>query len=411
MPKSRHRGAGITSRPRLREGDLRPANPLWRGGFHERSGRADGRHRGLGVGHGPQARRARAGQPRALQGRRAHRRGPHDRAGGAPPPPPARALPDRVPGRAVGSRPRRGRGARARALRGARGADRDEARQPHPRPARRPNPHPRRAHRGDADRVAAGPRAGGHGHVRARLGLRPGDAPLPLRPGNRAGRRARGHREAAVRRAAVRPLRRSGARARRHPRPPHARGGQAMSPPPPVNTDALVLQPTGDPLTVPVPSALESLRARGRLRTTLALLGPAFVAAIAYVDPGNFATNIAGGAKYGYLLLWVILGANLMAMLIQYLSAKAGIATGHNLAELCREHFPRPVAWGLWVQAEIIAMATDLAEFVGAAIALNLLFGVPPFLAGLMTAVVAFAILALQRRGHRRFETAIAGLL
>ena len=125
-----------------------------------------------------------------------------------------------------------------------------------------------------------------------------------------------------------------------------------MSPPPPPNTDAIAL---------PAPSALERLRARGRTRTTLTLLGPAFVAAIAYVDPGNFATNIAGGAKYGYLLLWVILAANLMAMLIQTLSAKVGIATGKNLPELCRERFPRPVSWSLWVQAELIAMATDLA--------------------------------------------------
>jgi manganese transport protein len=143
----------------------------------------------------------------------------------------------------------------------------------------------------------------------------------------------------------------------------------------------------------------------------LPLLGPAFVACIAYVDPGNFATNIAGGAKYGYLLLWVILAANLMGMLIQNLSAKIGIATGRNLPELCREHFPRSVSFGLWVQAELIAMSTDLAEFVGAAIALNLLFGVPLFTAGLMTAVVAFAVLALQSRGHRRFEVAIAGFL
>jgi manganese transport protein len=159
------------------------------------------------------------------------------------------------------------------------------------------------------------------------------------------------------------------------------------------------------------PSQLERLRQRGRLRHGAALLGPAFVAAVAYVDPGNFATNIAGGAKYGYLLLWVILAANLMAMLIQYLSAKIGVVTGRNLAELCREHFPRPVAIGLWVQAELIAMATDLAEFVGAAIALNLLFGVPLFPAGLITGVVAFAILGLQARGYRRFETTIAGLL
>src|SRR5204863_9769305 len=130
-----------------------------------------------------------------------------------------------------------------------------------------------------------------------------------------------------------------------------------------------------------------------------------------YVDPGNFATNIAGGSKYGYLLLWVLLAANMMAMLIQNLSAKIGIATGHNLPELCREHFPRPVTYGLWVQAELIAMATDLAEFVGAAIALNLLFGVPLFVAGVMTAVVAFGVLALQTHGYRRFELAIVGLL
>jgi manganese transport protein len=141
------------------------------------------------------------------------------------------------------------------------------------------------------------------------------------------------------------------------------------------------------------------------------MLGPAFVAAVAYIDPGNFATNIAGGAKYGFLLVWVIIAANLMAMLVQYLSAKVGVATGRSLPELCRDAFPRPVTWGLWVQAEIIAIATDLAEFVGAAIALNLLFGVPPFAAGLMTAVVAFGILALQTRGYRRFELAIAALL
>jgi len=176
---------------------------------------------------------------------------------------------------------------------------------------------------------------------------------------------------------------------------------------------------TGEALALPLPAAagpsdLEQLRGRGRLRTTLAVLGPAFVACVAYVDPGNFATNIAGGAKYGYLLLWVLLAANLMAMLIQNLSAKIGIATGRNLPELCREHFRRPVTWGLWVQAELIAMATDLAEFVGAAIALNLLFGVPLFSAGVITAIVAFAILALQgasRRQYRRFELTIAGML
>jgi len=159
------------------------------------------------------------------------------------------------------------------------------------------------------------------------------------------------------------------------------------------------------------PSDLQRLRDRPGLRGILPMLGPAFVAAIAYVDPGNFATNIAGGSKYGYLLLWVVLAANLMAMLIQFLSAKVGTATGSNLAELCREPFPGRVSVGLWIQAELIAMATDLAEFVGAAIALNLLFGVPLLPAGLLTAVVAFGILGLQTRGHRRFEVGVAGLL
>lgn len=158
-------------------------------------------------------------------------------------------------------------------------------------------------------------------------------------------------------------------------------------------------------------SELKQLQQRGRLKRVAPLLGPAFVAAIAYVDPGNFATNIAGGSGYGYLLLWVILSANLMAMVIQNLSAKIGIATGKNLPELCRERFPRSVTVLLWVQAELVAMATDLAEFVGAAIALNLLFGVPLFHAGLITSVVAFGLLAIQQRGYRRFELAIAGML
>ena len=143
----------------------------------------------------------------------------------------------------------------------------------------------------------------------------------------------------------------------------------------------------------------------------LPFLGPAFIAAVAYVDPGNFATNIAAGAQFGYLLLWVILASNLMAMLIQSMSAKLGIATGRNLPEVCRERFPKAVSLGLWVQAEIIAMATDLAEFIGAALALNLLFGIPLFPAGLLTAVGAFAILELQRRGFRPLEAAISGMV
>jgi manganese transport protein len=150
---------------------------------------------------------------------------------------------------------------------------------------------------------------------------------------------------------------------------------------------------------------------RKGLRALWPFLGPAFIAAVAYVDPGNFATNISGGAQFGYLLLWVILTSNLMAMLIQSMSAKLGIATGKNLPEVCRERFPKPVTLGLWVQAEVIAMATDLAEFIGAALALNLLFGVPLFPAGLMTAVGAFAILELQRRGFRPLEAVISALV
>jgi manganese transport protein len=158
-------------------------------------------------------------------------------------------------------------------------------------------------------------------------------------------------------------------------------------------------------------SQLEHLLAKGRLRATLTMLGPAFVAAIAYVDPGNFATNISGGAKFGYLLLWVVLAANLMAMLIQYLSAKVGIATDRTFPELFREHYPRSASRIMWLQAEIMAMSTDVAEFVGAALGLNLLFGVPLLWAGVMTGFIAFGILELQRQGVRRFELAITALL
>jgi manganese transport protein len=168
--------------------------------------------------------------------------------------------------------------------------------------------------------------------------------------------------------------------------------------------------PTPGPLELP-PSPLELLMARGRLRATLAMLGPAFVASIAYVDPGNFATNVQGGAQFGYLLLWVVLLANLMAMLIQYLSAKLGIVTGLNFPEIVRRDFPRWFTWVMWVQAEVMAMATDIAEFLGAALGLNLLFGVPLLIAGFITGVIAFGILALQNRGFRRFELAISALL
>lgn len=156
---------------------------------------------------------------------------------------------------------------------------------------------------------------------------------------------------------------------------------------------------------------LQEVKSRGRGRMVLALLGPAFVASVAYSDPGNFATNFAGGAEHGYELAWVVVMANLMAILVQYLTSKTGLATGQSLPELCRQRYGRRVNIALWLQAEVVAMATDLAEFVGAALGLNLVFGIPLLPAGLITAVVAFVILALEQRGYRRFELAIIALL
>jgi manganese transport protein len=147
---------------------------------------------------------------------------------------------------------------------------------------------------------------------------------------------------------------------------------------------------------------------RGQKRANLLpFLGPAFIACVAYIDPGNFATNIAAGSKFGYTLLWVIVAANLMAMLIQTLSAKLGIATGRNLPEVCREEFSHRATIGLWLQAEAIAMATDLAEFLGAAIGFHLLFGIGLFPAAVLTGIAAFLILGLQRFGFRPLEAVI----
>src|SRR5450830_149585 len=151
-------------------------------------------------------------------------------------------------------------------------------------------------------------------------------------------------------------------------------------------------------------------RKRGPARI-LPFLGPAFVATVAYIDPGNFATNIQGGAQFGYMLVWVVLASNLMAMPIQALSAKLGIASGHNLAEVMREQYPRPVVWGMWVLGELVAMATDLAEFLGAALGFNLLFGIPLFVAAVITGVVTFVILGLQRYGFRPLEAVITVLV
>ncbi len=150
---------------------------------------------------------------------------------------------------------------------------------------------------------------------------------------------------------------------------------------------------------------------RGGWRASLAFVGPAVIASIAYMDPGNFATNIQAGARYGYGLLWVVLLANLIAMLFQGLSAKLGIVTGRNLAELCRDHFPRPVVWAMWVVSEIAAMATDVAEFLGGAIGLALLFHLP-LLAGMtVTAIVTYGLLMCEAYGFRPLELIIGAIV
>jgi len=150
---------------------------------------------------------------------------------------------------------------------------------------------------------------------------------------------------------------------------------------------------------------------RAGLRAYLAFVGPAVVASIAYMDPGNFATNIQAGAKYGYGLLWVVLLANLIAMLFQALSAKLGIVTGRNLAEMCRDHFSQPVVWTMWMISEVAAMATDLAEFLGGAIGLSLLFSIPLFYGMIVTGVIVYAILMFERFGFRPVELIIANLV
>ncbi|HEX7736663.1 MAG TPA: Nramp family divalent metal transporter, partial [Ktedonobacteraceae bacterium] len=165
----------------------------------------------------------------------------------------------------------------------------------------------------------------------------------------------------------------------------------------------------GEGTRVAARAALEG-RARG-LSALLPFLGPAFIACVAYVDPGNFATNIQGGSAFGYNLLWVVVVANVMAMLLQALSAKLGLATGKNLAELSREHFPRPVVYLMWIVAEVGAMATDLAEFLGASLAINLLFGLPLLIAALITGLITYLILLLERRGFRPLELVITALV
>lgn len=156
---------------------------------------------------------------------------------------------------------------------------------------------------------------------------------------------------------------------------------------------------------------LEGRSKQGWLARLLPFLGPAFIACVAYVDPGNFATNIQGGAQFGYKLLWVIVCSNAMAMLIQSLSAKLGIATGRNLAEVCRDEYPRWLVYLMWAVSEVVAMATDLAEFLGAAVGFQLLFGIPLLAGGLLTALTTFVILGLQRYGFRPLEAVITALV
>ncbi|MGW1029484.1 Nramp family divalent metal transporter [Streptomyces sp. NPDC002577] len=148
-----------------------------------------------------------------------------------------------------------------------------------------------------------------------------------------------------------------------------------------------------------------------RSAPAIALFGPAFVAAVAYIDPGNLATDVTAGAQYGYQLLWVVLLANLIAMLVQYLSAKLGIATGKSLPELCRDRYRRPVRLALWSQAELIVIMTDLAEIIGGALGLNILFGLPLPVGAVLTACGMLLILMMQQRGRRWFEAAIVALL
>src|SRR5271154_4697939 len=155
----------------------------------------------------------------------------------------------------------------------------------------------------------------------------------------------------------------------------------------------------------------EVLAGKRSWRSPLLFAGPAVIVSIAYMDPGNFATNIQAGAKYGYGLLWVVLLANVAAMLFQALSAKLGIVTGRNLAEMCRAHFPRPVVWALWGVSEIAAMATDLAEFLGGAIGLSLILHIPLMAGMAVTAVLTYGLLMFQGRGFRPIEIIIGALV
>ena len=166
--------------------------------------------------------------------------------------------------------------------------------------------------------------------------------------------------------------------------------------------------------TLAIGDALAGRGARGpiaKVRSALLFAGPAVIASIAYVDPGNFATNLQAGAKYGYSLLWVVLAANVIAMLFQALSAKLGIVTNRNLAEISREQFSMPVVYAMWAISEIAAMATDLAEFLGGALGLSLLLHVPLIVGMALTGIVTYAILAAERQGFRPLELLVGALI
>jgi len=181
--------------------------------------------------------------------------------------------------------------------------------------------------------------------------------------------------------------------------------------PPPVNESAIPLGLAGATLQTEL-AARDALDGRRKgVRAFLPFAGPAIVASVGYMDPGNFATNIQAGSTYGYELLWVVLAASLVAMLFQAMSAKLGIVTRRNLAELCREQLPRPVVIGMWIASEIAAMATDIAEFIGGALGVSLLLHVSLLCGLIVTGVVTFAILQLDRRGFRPLELVISGLV
>jgi manganese transport protein len=182
--------------------------------------------------------------------------------------------------------------------------------------------------------------------------------------------------------------------------------------PPPVNESAIgLVLPSGMTLHTELAARAALDGRRKGVRAFLPFAGPAIIASVGYMDPGNFATNIQAGSTYGYELLWVVLAASLVAMLFQAMSAKLGIVTGRNLAELCREQLPRPIVVGMWIASEIAAMATDIAEFLGGALGISLLFHVSLLCGLTVTGAVTFAILQLDKRGFRPLEVAIAALV